>query len=160
MNEFYKTKNLSISVQPVKWEQVLTFYEDPQGFKNDKWWNGLALENKRWHQDNKAPSSPAHNINWYTAIAYCRWLSEKLNENFRLPTETEWLETYKHIEIASTDDWCINKSDDPKRVDYSSGKWKPVLGTTYLNHQDGIHRKCFSPINTFSFVGFRVVKPY
>ena len=33
---------------------------------------------------------PAENVSWYDAIAFCRWLSEKLGYEVRLPTEWEW----------------------------------------------------------------------
>jgi formylglycine-generating enzyme required for sulfatase activity len=29
-------------------------------------------------------------VSWYDAAAYCRWLSEKTNRSYRLPTEAEW----------------------------------------------------------------------
>ncbi len=33
---------------------------------------------------------PVVNISWEAAVAYCKWLSEKTNKQFRLPTEAEW----------------------------------------------------------------------
>jgi formylglycine-generating enzyme required for sulfatase activity len=29
-------------------------------------------------------------VNWYEAVAFCRWLSEIIGEEIRLPTEAEW----------------------------------------------------------------------
>ena len=29
-------------------------------------------------------------VSWYDAVAYCKWLGEKTNKNYRLPTEAEW----------------------------------------------------------------------
>ncbi len=29
-------------------------------------------------------------VNWYGAVAYCKWMSEKTGRNYRLPTEAEW----------------------------------------------------------------------
>jgi formylglycine-generating enzyme required for sulfatase activity len=29
-------------------------------------------------------------VNWYGAVAYCKWLSEKTGRTYRLPTEAEW----------------------------------------------------------------------
>jgi formylglycine-generating enzyme required for sulfatase activity len=51
-------------------------------------------DNPRWN----VPNHPVVGINWYEAVAYCRWLTEKLcalgtlgkDEAVRLPTEREW----------------------------------------------------------------------
>jgi sulfatase modifying factor 1 len=36
------------------------------------------------------PLQPVIGVNWFEAMAYCSWLSIKLGESFRLPTEAEW----------------------------------------------------------------------
>jgi len=36
------------------------------------------------------PDKPVVGVSWHNAVAYCRWLSEKSNRSFRLPTEAEW----------------------------------------------------------------------
>ena len=36
------------------------------------------------------PDKPVVGITWDDAAAYCRWLSERLEQSFRLPTEAEW----------------------------------------------------------------------
>ena len=36
------------------------------------------------------PRQPVVGINWDDALAYCRWLSDRTDEEFRLPTEAEW----------------------------------------------------------------------
>jgi formylglycine-generating enzyme required for sulfatase activity len=33
---------------------------------------------------------PVINISWLDAMAYCRWLSDKIGHNFKLPTESQW----------------------------------------------------------------------
>lgn len=35
-------------------------------------------------------SRPVINVNWYDAVKYCKWISEKTGENIRIPTEAEW----------------------------------------------------------------------
>jgi sulfatase modifying factor 1 len=36
------------------------------------------------------PEQPVVGVNWYEAVAYCRWLSDQAAGEFRLPTEAEW----------------------------------------------------------------------
>ncbi|MGH9856336.1 MAG: formylglycine-generating enzyme family protein, partial [Acidobacteriota bacterium] len=36
------------------------------------------------------PRLPATHINWFDAVAYCRWLSETTGVRCRLPYEAEW----------------------------------------------------------------------
>ncbi|CAA6823768.1 MAG: Unknown protein [uncultured Sulfurovum sp.] len=33
---------------------------------------------------------PVINVSWHDAVAFCKWLSEKTKENYRLPIEKEW----------------------------------------------------------------------
>ena len=36
------------------------------------------------------PKKPVVGVAWYDAVAYCDWLSEKIGQRVRLPTEAEW----------------------------------------------------------------------
>jgi formylglycine-generating enzyme len=36
------------------------------------------------------PEQPVVGVNWDDALAYCRWLSDQTDAEFRLPTEAEW----------------------------------------------------------------------
>jgi formylglycine-generating enzyme required for sulfatase activity len=39
-----------------------------------------------WSQANR----PRATVSWYEAVAFCRWLSQQLGYEVRLPTEQEW----------------------------------------------------------------------
>lgn len=192
-----------ISKYTVTYEQMMSFYDSDDGYGNDKWWKGLALTSKRWHQDTKKENCPAHNVNWYTAIASSRWLSSKLNKTIRLPTEAEWWyaatlgdksKNYpwgskwkpNHANTVETDknritavdrypdgispcgaydmygnvsEWCLNEFEDPQKVSLSSGFHKAIRGSSFVDTKEiTVHsRKSASAINTFSFVGFRLL---
>jgi formylglycine-generating enzyme required for sulfatase activity len=36
------------------------------------------------------PAQPVTSVNWFDAMAYCRWLTAQWGVRFRLPTEAEW----------------------------------------------------------------------
>jgi formylglycine-generating enzyme required for sulfatase activity len=71
-----------IARYPVTYAQYRAFREAEDGFRNPKWWRGLAAP--KGHSD--APGKqrfpywnhPAENVSWYDAIAFCRWLTEKV----------------------------------------------------------------------------------
>ncbi|SEG37893.1 Formylglycine-generating enzyme, required for sulfatase activity, contains SUMF1/FGE domain [Halpernia humi] len=44
-------------------------------------------EEPSWGWDD---SHPIVNVSWQDAVAYCNWLSEKMDADYRLPTEAEW----------------------------------------------------------------------
>ncbi len=39
---------------------------------------------------NLTDNAPIIGISWHDATAYCEWLSQKTEQNYRLPTEAEW----------------------------------------------------------------------
>jgi formylglycine-generating enzyme required for sulfatase activity len=82
--------------------QYLAFQDDgsKRGYTCPEWWEGLAAD-----EDDKQPAEPAfrydnhpmEQVNWYQAVAFCRWLTEKArgilipeNAVIRLPHEYEW----------------------------------------------------------------------
>jgi len=75
---------------PIAYTQMQAFYEAEDGYEQDYWWEGLAVQRKIWEQNSEIANRPAENMNWYTAVAFCRWLSQRLGFEVRLPTEAEW----------------------------------------------------------------------
>lgn len=105
-----------ISRYPVTYSQFQCFVDDIEGHNKIKWFDGLAAEEidyHIWEQDFKYDNHPCEAVNWYQAIAFCRWLSWRLETRIssvfpgisireaynpmdpltwliRLPTEQEW----------------------------------------------------------------------
>jgi formylglycine-generating enzyme required for sulfatase activity len=64
---------------------------DAGGYSDKRWWEGLAEsfenpEEAKW----KEPNRPRERVSWSEAMAFCRWLSDRLGYAIRLPTEWEW----------------------------------------------------------------------
>jgi hypothetical protein len=85
--------SFSIARYPITNIQFQAFIDAPDGFHNPRWWVGLsASENDKSQPDEqwfKYWNHPRERVSWYDAIAYCRWLSEKLDIKVTLPTEAQ-----------------------------------------------------------------------
>jgi formylglycine-generating enzyme required for sulfatase activity len=90
----FPVKPFRMSKYPVTYAQFQAFVDAPDGFYDDRWWVGLAADadhrsapgEQEWPIDNH----PRERVSWYDAVAFCRWLSSKLGQEVRLPTEWEW----------------------------------------------------------------------
>jgi len=79
---------------PITYRQYCAFIDSPDGFRNPRWWQGLGCNDEHRSQPGDPKwafnSHPVNRVSWYDAIAFCHWLSERLAEPIRLPTEWEW----------------------------------------------------------------------
>ena len=94
-SSIYNLPEYKISKYLVTHAQFQAFVDAKDGYFNSEWWppDGLFILNKfgpsQW--DNDSPFNlPQNFVSWYEAVAFSKWLSEKLNENIRLPNEVEW----------------------------------------------------------------------
>ncbi len=97
---FFFLPDFDIGKYPVTLKQFRYFVED-KGYLNERWWTPLALEQlvaHKWLQpaywnDPKfvfRDDLPVVGVSWFEALAYCSWLTEHSNFQYRLPTEAEW----------------------------------------------------------------------
>ena len=79
-----------IARYPITHAQFQAFI-DAGGYRKARWWQGLA---RRFDARNSAgweePNAPRERVSWYEALAFCRWLSERLGYPITLPTEQQW----------------------------------------------------------------------
>lgn len=126
--------DFAIAKYPITYHQYQAFIDAGDGFKDKRWWDGLAevydkLDEQKWQIDDH----PRENVNWYQAIAFCRWLSHRLGGVYdlnqpaewlvRLPTEFEWEKAAR-----GTNGLVYPYGDefDKSRCNFNSGGTTPV----------------------------------
>jgi formylglycine-generating enzyme required for sulfatase activity len=104
-----RLEEFRIARYPVTVWQFRQFWEDPQGYENERLWPPLGWQWKqrkpvtrqpyRWGDPEwTADNQPVAGISWYEAVAFCNWLTRrghaerwlKPDEVIRLPSEAEW----------------------------------------------------------------------
>ena len=64
---------------------------DAGGYREDAWWTGLAERiDAPGQPDWDEPNAPRETVSWYEAVAFCRWLGNRLGYPISLPTEQQW----------------------------------------------------------------------
>ena len=105
----YHVEELLISKYPLTAQQFQVFLDDPSGFNNPAWWDGLTVSDEHkavpGEQRFQEENHPRDNVSWFDAMAYCRWLNDRIQNSkevsvdehrikkgweIRLPTEWEW----------------------------------------------------------------------
>lgn len=94
----------AIAACPITYAQYQTFITAQDGFANPYWWRDLMVDDD--HRRRPVPqrfrisNHPCERVSWYDAMAFCRWLSYRIDNadrrahveswRVRLPTEWEW----------------------------------------------------------------------
>ncbi|MDR0910255.1 MAG: SUMF1/EgtB/PvdO family nonheme iron enzyme [Spirochaetaceae bacterium] len=107
-----RVKSFYLSKYPITTEQFSAFVKDA-GYEDDRWWNwsDFSLDWIKKKRNNalkpkldeeyeelcpcdpnpaKMKNAPMIGLSWVDAVAYTKWLSNKLSEKVRLPYEYEW----------------------------------------------------------------------
>lgn len=85
-----------ISKYPITYKQFQAFIDAPDGFSNPQWWQGLHPDGLKQQQGGpgdqefKFWNHPREGVSWYDTMAFCRWLSARLDYEIMLPTEQQW----------------------------------------------------------------------
>lgn len=84
------TQPYRLSRYPVTYVQFQCFVE-AEDFNDARWWEGMPVSTSQL-SERASPyaNHPRENVSWYQAIAFCRWLSDKLGYEIQLPHEIEW----------------------------------------------------------------------
>jgi formylglycine-generating enzyme required for sulfatase activity len=94
----FSVKAFRIARYPVTYCQFQAFIEAPDGYGNPRWWESFMQSSSPGNPNWRDVNCPRETVSWYEAVAFCRWLTEKLRERgmvnaereIRLPAEWEW----------------------------------------------------------------------
>jgi formylglycine-generating enzyme required for sulfatase activity len=76
---------------------------------------GWATQHQDFGEPFNLPNHPVVGVCWYEAVAFCKWLGQRLGKPVRLPTEAEW------EFVARSDDARIfpwGEEADPNKANY------------------------------------------
>jgi iron(II)-dependent oxidoreductase len=95
------------------------------------------------------PEQPVVGVNWYEAIAYCRWLNERTGRSFRLPTEAEWERAARGHREGALYPWGDELPSQRPYAGYNSATGGPQrVGSNEPNDfglydmSEGVHQWC------------------
>ena len=108
------------------------------------WAYGLGLGKQKGHCWKKThfqqdDHHPVINISWNDAIALTKWLSEKGNDQFRLPSEAEWEFACR---AGTQTPFYFGETISTDQANYNGNY-------VYGNGKKGIYRKQTTPVGTF-----------
>jgi formylglycine-generating enzyme required for sulfatase activity len=115
--------------------QFAAFVNAIDGYVNPAWWTVAGLEWKGEQTipeeygdaDFRLPNHPRVYITWYEAIAFCRWLSDKLKRVITLPTEQQF-ERVARGTAGNEYPWGSEYREDCANIDTSWDDEKNYVG--------------------------------
>ena len=99
---------------PITYDQFQCFIDAPD-VNEAAWWKGMPQNSNQWREQYfPYANHPRETVSWYQAVAFCRWLSDKLGLEIRLPHEEEWEVAARYPDGRSYpwgSEWDSNKAN-------------------------------------------------
>jgi formylglycine-generating enzyme required for sulfatase activity len=123
-----RVKGFYIARCSITVSQYRAFLEAEDGWQSPGWW---AHDLYRDPDANICPvghfgNYPAVYVSWFDAVAFCRWLSRRLESAVRLPDEWEWQQAATGGDVENVFLW--GPDWDPKREPYRANTFESRLG--------------------------------
>jgi formylglycine-generating enzyme required for sulfatase activity len=114
-NETPQMKDCTLIWQPYRisrYQVTVAQYQafvETGGYRQERFWQWSA-EALAWFRENQGagpasnsqvfltPNSPRVGVNWFEAVAFCHWLSERTGQSITLPTEAQWERAARHTD--------------------------------------------------------------
>ncbi|QQS46817.1 MAG: SUMF1/EgtB/PvdO family nonheme iron enzyme [Acidobacteriota bacterium] len=123
-----------ISRYPITYAQFDAFLKDPEGYQNRLWLDGLAADDDDDRQMDdqyfEFYNHPRDTVNWYQAIAFCRWFSWRLGSTYDLKKVSKWA-----VRLPTEFEWEKAARGTDGRIYPYKGKYSPKKANT---HNTGI----------------------
>jgi hypothetical protein len=142
----------AIAKYPVTNVQFQAFVDAPDGYYDNRWWEGLHHEPSPRMPSFPYANHPCENVSWYDATAFCRWLSARLGYEVSLPTEQQWEKAARGTDGRSFP-WGNTYFPGYANVD-EPDEYAPV-GPTYFRHTTavGLYPQGASPYGAMDMSG-------
>jgi formylglycine-generating enzyme required for sulfatase activity len=76
--------------RPMRTVRLDAYYLSTYEITNAQFEKFSPLHRQKWLAYSGGDDMPAVAVTWHEAVAFCRWLSRKEGQEYRLPTEAEW----------------------------------------------------------------------
>jgi len=125
-----QVEDLHIARYPVTVAQYRAFLEADDGWCDPRWWaEDLYRDPEGGSYDfGRFGNHPAVYVSWFDALAFCRWLSERLKASVRVPDEWEWQRAATGGDPANVFPW--GNDWDPKSEPFRANTFESRLGTS------------------------------
>lgn len=75
----------------------MEFLNAPNGYQESAWWD-YSNDSRKWRNEHPNAThlpcslgdAPCAAVSWYTAVAFCHWISFETHQLITLPTEQQW----------------------------------------------------------------------
>lgn len=129
VDDFYLAK------YPVTNAQFQCFIDDKDGYANPHWWAGLDAKpgtpaTPRWTEANH----PRETVSWFEAMAFCAWLSQRLQLDITLPSEAQWQQAASSGRADFDYPWGKDYQSGAANIDETYGE----VGTHYLQRTTAV----------------------
>jgi formylglycine-generating enzyme required for sulfatase activity len=118
-----------IARYPITAGQYRAFVEAEDGWRDSQWWgDDLYRDPEGYSYDfGRYGNHPAVYVSWFDALAFCRWLSRRLDRDVRLLDEWEWLQAATGGDPARIFPWGADW--DPKQETHRANTFESRLGS-------------------------------